>query len=170
MKTLAELRRSYHDKIGSQIVRFSKKDGRAFPNFADGSSQSSVLIANGIATALKFRIKKNATIKGQTAGNLFEKLTCEFIKDAFTAIRHLRPGRWQYLTAQTQISNFVQYQQDGTGAVPYRILISSGRGGPEPALSLSKGACPSHFQSVIPVCVHSFVDTFTASFRHSRHF
>ncbi|MDE0403719.1 MAG: hypothetical protein OXI53_00190 [Nitrospira sp.] len=110
MKTLAELRRSYHDKIGAQIVRFSKKDGRAFPNFADGSSQSSVLIANGIATALKFRIKKNATIKGQTAGNLFEKLTCEFIKDAFTAIRHLRPGRWQYLTAQTQISNFVQYQ------------------------------------------------------------
>lgn len=110
MKTLAELRRSYHDKIGSQIVRFSKKDGRAFPNFADGSSQSSVLIANGIATALEFPIKKNATIKGQTAGNLFEKLTCEFIKDAFTAIRHLRPGRWQYLTAQTQISNFVQYQ------------------------------------------------------------
>lgn len=110
MKTLAELRRSYHDKIGSQIVRFSKKDGRAFPNFADGSSQSSVLIANGIATALEFPIKKNATIKGQTAGNLFEKLTCEFIENAFTAIRHLRPGRWQYLTAQTQISNFVQYQ------------------------------------------------------------
>lgn len=110
MKTLAELRRSYHDKIGSQIVRFSKKDGRAFPNFADGSSQSSVLIANGIATALEFPIKKNAAIKGQTAGNLFEKLTCEFIENAFTAIRHLRPGQWQYLTAQTQISNFVQYQ------------------------------------------------------------
>lgn len=110
MKTLAELRRIYHDKIGSQIIRFSKKDGRAFPNFADGSSQSSVLIANGIATALEFPIKKNPNIKGQTAGNLFEKLTCEFIENAFTAIRHLRPGRWRYLTAQTQISNFVQYQ------------------------------------------------------------
>ena len=110
MKTLAELRRIYHDKVGSQIIRFSKKDGRAFPNFADGSSQSSVLIANGIATALKFPIKKNPNIKGQTAGNLFEKLTCEFIENAFTAIRHLRPGRWRYLTAQTQISNFVQYQ------------------------------------------------------------
>lgn len=110
MKTLAKLRQSYHDKIGSQIVRFSKKDGRAFPNFADGNSQSSVLIANGIATALEFPIKQNPNIKGQTAGNLFEKLTCEFIENAFTAIRHLRPGRWQYLTAQTQISNFVQYQ------------------------------------------------------------
>ena len=110
MKTLAELRRSYHDKIGSQIVRISKKDGQSYPNFADGSSQSSVLIANGIATALGFSIRKTPRITGQTAGKLFEKLTCKFIEDAFTAIRHLRPGRWQYLTAQTQISNFVQYQ------------------------------------------------------------
>jgi len=110
MKTLAKLRRSYHDKIGSQIVRISKKDGQAYQNFADGSSQSSVLIANGIATALGFPVKRIPSITGQTAGTLFEKLTCEFIEDAFTAIRHLRPGRWQYLTAQTQISNFVQYQ------------------------------------------------------------
>ena len=110
MKTLAELRRSYHDKIGSQIVRISRKDGQSYPNFADGSSQSSVLIANGIVTALGFPIRKIPKITGQTAGTLFEKLTCEFIEDAFTAIRHLRPGRWQYRTAQTQISNFVQYQ------------------------------------------------------------
>lgn len=110
MKTLAELRRIYHDKVGSQIVRISKKGGQAYPNFADGSSQSSVLIANGIAKKLGFPASKTPSITGQTAGTLFEKLTCEFIKDAFTAIRHLRPGRWQYLTAQTQISNFVQYQ------------------------------------------------------------
>ncbi len=110
MKTLVELRRSYHDKIGSQIVRISKKNGTFYPNFADGSSHSSVLIANGIAKALRFPVKKTPKITGQTAGTLFEKLTCEFFKDAFTAIRHLRPGRWQYLTAQTQISNFVQYR------------------------------------------------------------
>ena len=110
MKTLTELRRSYHDKIGSQIVRISKKEGRSYPNFADGSSQSSVLIANGIVTALGFPTKTSPSITGQTAGTLFERLTCEFIKNAFAAIRHLRPGRWQYLTTQTQISNFVQYQ------------------------------------------------------------
>ena len=110
MKTLAELRRSYHDKIGSRIVRISKKDGQSYPNFADGSSQSSVLIANGIATAIGFPVKKPSQITGQTAGTLFEKLTCGFIEDAFTAIGHLRPGRWQYLTARTQISSFVQYQ------------------------------------------------------------
>ncbi len=110
MKTLAELRRSYHDKIGSQIVRISKKDGQSYPNFADGSSQSSVRIAHGIATALGFPIRKIPSMTGQTAGTLFERLTCEFLEDAFTAIRHLRPGRWQYRTTQTQISNFVQYR------------------------------------------------------------
>jgi len=110
MKTLAELRRSYHDNIGSQIIRISQKGGQSYPNFADGSSQSSVLIANGIAKELRFPSPKIPSITGQTAGTLFEKLTCEFIENAFTAIRHLRPGRWQYLTTQTQISNFVQYQ------------------------------------------------------------
>lgn len=110
MKTLAELRRNYHDNIGSQIIRISQKGDQSYPNFADGSSQSSVLIANGIIKELGFPAKKTSRITGQTAGTLFEKLTCKFIKDAFTAIRHLRPGRWQYLTAQTQISNFVQYQ------------------------------------------------------------
>ncbi len=48
MSTLSELRRSYHSKIGSQIVRFSERNRLLYPNFADGSSQSSVFIANGI--------------------------------------------------------------------------------------------------------------------------
>ena len=32
------------------------------------------------------------------------------MEEAFTAIRHLCPGRWQYLTVQTRISGFVQYR------------------------------------------------------------
>ena len=109
MTTFAELRRSYHDRIGEHIVQFSEKDGRLYPNFADGSSRSSVLIAESIATALGFTRQVSGRVSGQTAGSLFEKFTCEFIKEAFTAISHLRPGRWRYLTTQTQISNFVQY-------------------------------------------------------------
>ena len=109
MTTFAELRRSYHDRIGEHIVQFSEKDGRLYPNFADGSSRSSVLIAESIATALGFTRQVSGRVFGQTAGSLFEKFTCEFIKEAFTAISHLRPGRWRYLTTQTQISNFVQY-------------------------------------------------------------
>ncbi len=110
MSTLSELRRSYHSKIGSEIVRYSERNGRLYPNFADGSSQSSILIASGIADLIGFPTGANSRVTGQTAGTLFERLTCEFIGEAFAAIGHLRPGRWRYLTNQTQISNFAQYQ------------------------------------------------------------
>lgn len=110
MQTLAKLRRHYHKKVGLQIIRVSKNNGQTYPNFADGSSQSSILIANGIMATTGLPKGNVSRIAGQTAGTLFEKLTCEFIKKAFTAIAHLRPGRWQYLTKQTQISNFIQYK------------------------------------------------------------
>ena len=110
MSTLSELRRTYHSKIGTQIVHFPEKNGASYPNFADGSSQSSILIANGVAETIGFSNHDAPRISGQTAGNLFERITSEFIREAFAAIGHLRPGRWQYLTTQTQISNFAQYQ------------------------------------------------------------
>ena len=110
MNTLSELRRSYHSKIGTQIVRYSERNGRLYPNFADGSSQSSILIASGISELLGFPKRTSPRITGQTAGTLFERLTYEFIEETFAAIRHLRPGQWQYLTTQTQISNFAQYR------------------------------------------------------------
>ncbi len=110
MATLAELRRLYHSKIGSQIVRFADSGAQAHPNFADGSSRSSVLISNAIARELGFHEQDTEGISGQTAGSLFERLTCEFIEEAFSSISHLRPGRWQYLTTQTRISRFVQYR------------------------------------------------------------
>ena len=110
MAILAELRRVNHSKIGSQIVWFSDDGGQAHPNFADGSSRSSVLISNGIASKLGFSEQEAERISGQTSGSLFEKLTCDFIEGAFAEIDHLRPGRWQYLTTQTGISRFVQYR------------------------------------------------------------
>ena len=114
MPTLAKLRRNYHEQIGSQIVRVTGSGGGAYPNFADGSSRTSVRLAKGIMAMLGFSKTNASRITGQTAGNLFEKLTCEFVESAFTAIEHLRPGRWQYMTVQTRISNFVQYQHLGT--------------------------------------------------------
>ena len=110
MTTLPQLRRTYHNEIALQIVRFSGKSGESYPNFADGSSRSSVVIANGIAELLGFPIRSEPRLSGQTAGSLFEKLTCDFLQSAFAAIRHLRPGRWEYLTTRTQISGFVQYR------------------------------------------------------------
>ena len=110
MSAISELRRSYHSKIGSQIVRFAERDGTPYPNFADVSSRSSVTIANAIVESIGFVNRTGSRITGQTAGALFEKITTEFIQDAFEAISHLRPGQWQYLTTRTQISNFAQYR------------------------------------------------------------
>ena len=110
MSVISELRRSYHSKIGSQIVRFAERDGTPYPNFADVSSRSSVTVANAIAESIGFVNRTGSRITGQTAGALFEKITTEFIQDAFESISHLRPGQWQYLTTRTQISNFAQYR------------------------------------------------------------
>lgn len=110
MTTLPQLRQTYHSEIALQIVRFSKGTGESYPNFADGSSRSSVAISNGIAELLRFPGRSEPRLSGQTAGSLFEKLTCEFLQEAFTAIQHLRPGQWEYLTTRTQISGFVQYR------------------------------------------------------------
>nr|VFJ91996.1 MAG: NgoMIV restriction enzyme [Candidatus Kentron sp. H]VFJ92282.1 MAG: NgoMIV restriction enzyme [Candidatus Kentron sp. H]VFK01442.1 MAG: NgoMIV restriction enzyme [Candidatus Kentron sp. H] len=109
MKKLAALRGRYHEQIGSQLVRASKKGETTYPNFADGNSQTSVEIARGISAALGFEAIEGK-IDGQTAGNLFETLTRGFIASAFATLAHLRPGEWTYQTAQTTISKFVQYQ------------------------------------------------------------
>jgi len=109
MKKLAALRAGYHKQIGSRLVRSSEKGEITYPNFADGSSQTSIEIARHISAALKFEATAGR-IDGQTVGHLFETLTCEFISSAFAALAHLRPGKWAYQTAQTTISKFVQYQ------------------------------------------------------------
>ena len=109
MDTLGALRSRYHARIGQQVVYFSTRTGTAYPNFADCSSRSSRLIANGIAEALGFSRQMSRQIPAQSAGARFESLTCEFIEHAFAAIDHMRPGQWKYLTSQTQISRFVQY-------------------------------------------------------------
>ena len=110
MTTLAELRKSYHTAIGEQIVRFSVRSGLSYPNFADGSSRSSVLISNGIAETLDYSDSEAKSLPAQRTGSLFETLTRGFIEEAFNALAHMRPGRWQYLTTQTRISGFEQYR------------------------------------------------------------
>lgn len=110
--TLLALRQEYHRQIGLQIVRFSGVDP-TYPNFADSSSRSSIAIAKYLCDALQFD-GAGQIIAGQRAGDLFESLTCQFLTDAFQAIQHLRPGRWDYRTAQTTIANFVQYQHLST--------------------------------------------------------
>jgi hypothetical protein len=105
---LFELRRHYHQRICREIIRISTHSrGHTFPNFADGSSRSSVLIASGIVARLEYAT--NTTIlTGQTAGGYFEVCTRDYLEEAFTALQHLRPGNFRYAT-HTPISDFDQY-------------------------------------------------------------
>ena len=107
--SITQLRQKYHRQICQDIIRISRdKEKRAFPNFADGSSEPSVAHAWGIVKRLSFS-ENAASIKGQTAGRRFELITKDFLEEAFTFLQHLRPGHWEYST-NSEISQFDQYE------------------------------------------------------------
>lgn len=112
MAILKVLRDQYHRRIGEQIVRYTGSGKEAFPNFADAHSRSSVDISRRLAIALGYA-QTQGKLDGQSAGSIFQTLTCQFVSAAFAAIQHLRPGRWERRTAETAISHFVQYQHLG---------------------------------------------------------
>jgi hypothetical protein len=110
-KTLQTLRAEYHRKLARKLLSWTKKDRSSFPNFADGSSKNSVLIAKKLCQVLGWR-EQFRKISPQQVGKLFENCTRQFIRQGFAALAHLRPGTWLYPTKDTdkEISRFVQYR------------------------------------------------------------
>lgn len=103
-----DLRRTYHDLLCEHIIRIQSNKGLEYPNFADGTNKASRDIAWRIVEKLGYQ-RKDTVVSGQTAGNLFETLTRDFIQSVFDLLSHLRPGNWIYST-QTKISDFEQYE------------------------------------------------------------
>jgi hypothetical protein len=101
---IAKLRDKYHRNLCKKIL-FIKK---GIPNFADGSSRTSVAIALKIIARLNYPLAKQAP-PGQTAGVLFEQITKDFLRDSFKLLNHLRPGKWLFAINQN-ISYFEQYE------------------------------------------------------------
>ena len=103
------MRKKYHCRICSEILRIIKKsDSKDYPNNADGSNTAS----RAIAWELVKRIGCDpvyGSISGQTAGNLFELITKDFLAETFEMLQHIRPGKWIY-SVNTAISNFDQYK------------------------------------------------------------
>lgn len=60
---------------------------------ADKSNKASRDIALGIAERLRYEVSAERG-PGQTAGNTFETLCGNFVRDTFLRLDHLRPGRW----------------------------------------------------------------------------
>lgn len=90
------------------LLRLRRDGETAYPNFADKGNKASRAIALGITDRLGFS-PNYEKIPGQAAGHLFETITKDFLEQAFTLLRHLRPGEWYYST-QSPISEFDQYE------------------------------------------------------------
>lgn len=107
---IAEARKKYHESLVNQMVLSLNNEGIA--SNADSSNAPSRAIAQLIAQ--KLGAKTSPKIKGQTAGNLFEQITMNFIADTFPQLQHLRPGEWSVLNLGNQsaikTSDFAQYE------------------------------------------------------------
>ena len=105
-----EARKAYHKKLIENNILTLSDDGIA--SNADGSNAPSKSIAKIMADMLGAKIDKK--LKGQTAGNLFEQITMQFISDTFPKLQHIRPGDWTVLHLGNQsaikTSDFAQYE------------------------------------------------------------
>lgn len=102
---IEELRCEYHRRICDQVLR-QNNDG--VPNNADSASTASVRIGRGIIDRIGIQIK-NGKLPGQTAGNLFEVLTRDFLYSSFELLYNLRPGDWKF-SLGGNIGKYEQYQ------------------------------------------------------------
>lgn len=79
---------------------------------ADSSSTNSKAIAKGIAQLLHTETT-GERIAGQTSGNQFEHCCAQFVRDTFSRLRHLRPGRWEVFQVSSrnrlEIARYEQY-------------------------------------------------------------
>lgn len=107
--TIAEIRKNYHRRLCDDILRIIRKSGaQEYPNNADGSNTASRKIAWELVKIIDCN-PRYGSISGQTAGNLFELITKDFLEESFKLLSHIRPGKWLY-SVNTAISNFDQYK------------------------------------------------------------
>ncbi len=108
----ADLRSAYHKEVCSNILGH-RADSTVF-SVADSGSKASI----GLAADMAERMRKGSggqfcrTIPdGQTAGDLFTKLTLDFLQAAFARLQHIRPGQWAFSVGQKPgIAGFYQYE------------------------------------------------------------
>lgn len=85
-----EARRAFH-KVLLQSCLTVDSQGR--PSNCDGTNQTSIKLAKGIADLLKAETVGERAA-GQTSGNQFESSCADFVRETFLRLGHLRPGKW----------------------------------------------------------------------------
>lgn len=106
--TIAQLRSIYHQRLCGHIIRLQQDADSHYPNFADRGNKASRAIAHGVVQRIGCT-PVVAKVSGQTVGDLFEKITRDFLEETFALLNHIRPGDWLYAT-QIPISQFHQYE------------------------------------------------------------
>ena len=109
---IAKAREQYHGNLIKEHVLTLSPNGIA--SNADKKNEPSKAIAKTVAEKLGAPVCGDEKIKGQTAGNLFEKITAQFISDTFPNLQHLRPGNWDVIRlgnkGKMKTSDFAQYE------------------------------------------------------------
>lgn len=116
----AEARASYHAALISKELLCMVERPKAkrnlpsrFPSNADGDNAVSIAIAQGIFDQLQAESKTRVKLAGQMSGNRFEQITRLYVEQTFSALRHLRPGKWDTSPAKREIWNYEQYRHLG---------------------------------------------------------
>lgn len=93
MTVVADLRQSFHKSLLDAGV-LSVSDQGIVSN-ADSSSAPSKRLSRSIYDQINSKSSGfSKKLAGQTSGSGFESLCAEFLKEAFAALNHLRPGEW----------------------------------------------------------------------------
>ncbi len=101
---ITKARREFHASLLSGILTRNKK---GHPSNADADSNVSVAIANSILDQLGPAITSEK-LPGQTAGADFEGICAAFVRETFSKLSHLRPGRF-FVEKGGSIARFEQY-------------------------------------------------------------
>lgn len=109
MATLADLRADYHGmliqnlwgqraqpKVSPPSPWYKNVEGVNRPvfNTADGHSDVSVLLSDGVATRVGVPVALRSGAGGSTSGNAFERATSQFITDALALFSHMTTRRF----------------------------------------------------------------------------
>ena len=105
----AAARRAFHEALLGTCLTI---DSEGRPSNCDGSNQTSIRLAKGIADLLKAETVGERAA-GQTSGNQFEAVCAEFVRQTFLKLGHLRPGTWDVRHVKgrnrLEIARFEQY-------------------------------------------------------------
>jgi hypothetical protein len=105
----AEARLRFHTALLREVLG---RDAQGIPTNADKKNDLSIKLAEGILGQIGSEVS-TARLAAQTSGRSFEGACCEYVRETFLKLAHLRPGDWQLarLTARQKaaIAKYEQY-------------------------------------------------------------